>query len=50
MGSQKLRECGLLKPKIEIKGLSCHLFTPLADPPPATVTLWDLHSILASCN
>jgi hypothetical protein len=50
MGSEKLREWELLNPKIEIKGLSCHEFTPLADPPPATVTLWDLHSTPASCN
>jgi hypothetical protein len=50
MGSEKLREWELLKPEIEIKDLSCHLFTPVANPPPATVTPWDLHSIPASCN
>ena len=50
MGSEKLRESGLLKPKIEIKDPSCQLFTPIADPLTATVTLWDLHSIPASCN
>jgi hypothetical protein len=38
MGSEKLRESGLLKPEIEIKHLSCHWFTPLAELPPATVT------------
>jgi hypothetical protein len=50
MGSEKLRESRLLKPKIEIKGLSCHLFSRSAKSPPATVTLWDLHSTPASCN
>jgi hypothetical protein len=50
MGSEKLHESGLLKPKIEIKHPSCYSFMPLADLPPATVTLWDLHSTPASCN
>jgi hypothetical protein len=50
MECEKLRESGLLKHKIEIKHLSCRLFTPLAELPPATVTLWDLHSTPANCN
>jgi hypothetical protein len=37
VGWEKLREWGLLKPKIEIKDLSCQLFTPVADPRTATV-------------
>ena len=41
---------GLLKPKIEIKDLSCQWFAPIASLLTATVILWDLHSILASCN
>ena len=41
---------GLLKPKIEIKDLSCQWFAPIASLLTATVILWDLHSIPASCN
>jgi ADP-heptose:LPS heptosyltransferase len=37
VGWEKLREWGLLKPKIEIKDLSCQLFTLVADPRTATV-------------
>jgi hypothetical protein len=50
VGSEKLHEWGLLKPKIETKGLFCELFIPVADLLTATVTLWDLHLIHESCN
>jgi hypothetical protein len=50
VGSEKLHEWGLLKLKIEIKGLSCQFFTAIADLLTATATLWDLHLIPASCN
>jgi hypothetical protein len=46
----RCRRLGLLKPKIEIKDLSCQWFAPIASLLTATVILWDLHSIPASCN
>jgi hypothetical protein len=46
----RFRRLGLLKPKIEIKDLSCQWFAPIASLLTATVILWDLHSIPASCN
>ena len=32
MGSEKLDESGLPKPKIEFKDLSCQMFAPVTDP------------------
>ena len=38
MRSEKLRESGLLKEKIEIKGLSCQSSAPIAGAPMVAVT------------
>jgi hypothetical protein len=48
--SQEDRIQELLKAKIEIKDLSCQPPAPIAGLLTATSTLWDLHSIPASCN